>query len=328
MIVQSDFDKIIDIERAELYLRCDGGVNSVKRGRNRAFTLIELLVVVAVIALLLSILSPALNKVKEQAKRLICAARLKSVTTGIFTYAAQQDGALPRSCFYGEEDNSKSIFAGASLDLISGTDSGIQADYDFPYFDHPWSSYMVYVIDMNAEFGRHVIQGPWGFAYLFEQKIIDEPQTFYCPSVPKNYYTEGNISYSYRYDAFIDGFGRWPWVNNAYWAIEWVGTSYYYAPYPKGGTTQTGHPLLARKVGDLGSGTIMGFDVIVAPDLLPHWKKKAGGVNAYYSDGHVEFRNNKDAFDYMFDERYWKSTMDNFNHHPDIFATFVKKLQQ
>lgn len=302
---------------------------STSAKKNRAFTLIELLVVVAIIALLLSILMPSLNKVKKQAERLVCSARLKGVTTGIFAYAAQQDGNLPQSCYYGERDNNKSIFS-SSLGSSSSADADIKADvnYDFYYFNQPWSSYMIYVIDLDAEFGQHVIQGPWGFARLFEQKIIDDPKTFYCPSMPKIHHSEGNTSYSYRYDAFLDSFGRWPWVNNAYWTIDWVAASYYYAPIPKGGIPKTEYPLLAQKVGDLGSGTIMGFDFIIDPDLLPHWKKKTGGVNAFYSDGHVEFRNNKDAFGYVFDEVNWRSTMDNFNHHTDLFSTFVKKLQQ
>ncbi|MHC4647747.1 MAG: type II secretion system protein [Planctomycetota bacterium] len=45
--------------------------------RNQGFTLIELLVVISIIALLVSILVPALAKVKAQARTVVCASNLK-----------------------------------------------------------------------------------------------------------------------------------------------------------------------------------------------------------------------------------------------------------
>lgn len=53
-----------------------------KKMRSKAFTLIELLVVIAIIALLLSIIMPALKRVKEAGKRTQCLANVKSLTIG------------------------------------------------------------------------------------------------------------------------------------------------------------------------------------------------------------------------------------------------------
>jgi len=64
--------------------------------KKNGFTLIELLVVIAIIALLLSILTPALNSVKERAMRLLCASRQRQCGLGLFTYAAQNKSKLPR----------------------------------------------------------------------------------------------------------------------------------------------------------------------------------------------------------------------------------------
>jgi len=65
--------------------------------RNRGFTLIELLVVVAIIALLIAILLPSLNKARDQAKKTQCMANLKGHGATINIYAAQYKDQLPVS---------------------------------------------------------------------------------------------------------------------------------------------------------------------------------------------------------------------------------------
>ncbi len=61
----------------------------------RGFTLIELLVVISIIALLLAILMPCLQKVREQARRTVCLNNLHQGAAAIFMYAGDFDDALP-----------------------------------------------------------------------------------------------------------------------------------------------------------------------------------------------------------------------------------------
>jgi len=62
--------------------------------KKKAFTLIELLVVIAIIALLLSILMPALSKVKEQAKKLMCATNLRGIVMAWQLYSGDNGDKL------------------------------------------------------------------------------------------------------------------------------------------------------------------------------------------------------------------------------------------
>ena len=66
----------------------------------KGFTLIELLVVIAIIALLLSILTPALQTVKERAKRTICKSNLHQWILGISAYASSNDNKLLQTVEY------------------------------------------------------------------------------------------------------------------------------------------------------------------------------------------------------------------------------------
>ncbi len=60
--------------------------------RHKGFTLIELLVVIAIIALLMGILMPALQRVRQLAKTTACAANLKNWSYYLLMYTKEYDG--------------------------------------------------------------------------------------------------------------------------------------------------------------------------------------------------------------------------------------------
>ena len=64
--------------------------------RRRGFTLIELLVVIAIIALLMAILMPALQRVRKQARGIVCKSDLRQIGLAANLYAEKSNLYVPR----------------------------------------------------------------------------------------------------------------------------------------------------------------------------------------------------------------------------------------
>jgi prepilin-type N-terminal cleavage/methylation domain-containing protein/prepilin-type processing-associated H-X9-DG protein len=124
--------------------------------KTKGFTLIELLVVIAIIALLMSVLVPALGKAKEAAQKITCSSNLKQQCLGIRLYAEENSDKVPRDGVGGNPLWDVSFWSTNQISRYAGFDDNAvffcpankqRKPEDARFWQYRW------VIDRPSEFG-------------------------------------------------------------------------------------------------------------------------------------------------------------------------------
>ena len=164
--------------------------NDKLRGYLAGFTLIELLVVISIIALLLSILLPSLQKVKEQTKIVICASNQHQLLLGVLSYATSY-GEMPVS--------------------IQGRMFGPTEFWTQPFRLNYWPEKLY---PGSGSFGGGVISKILG-------DFISEAEIYSCPSSPpsrnfsrKDEVRGGDLTYQEAYET-----GNCKYLECSYWLL-------------------------------------------------------------------------------------------------------------
>ena len=236
----------------------------------QAFTLIELLVVVSIIALLASMLLPALANAKNKATRISCTANLKQLGVGLFLYSDQNNDRLPPAKFDPEGAPASGPYQ--SVWMFFGQ-AGKLADTTIP---------------MNL-------------AYLYTSALIAQPKTYYDPGLRH----DKSLPIGFEMAYYVDPKLGWP-VPKKRLDDQGSVVRNNYPYYPQSSEPAKKNPArgeeewsrVAFKYSQLVSTRSIVTDLIHTTRTRPHTSNRNPvGMNALWGDSHVSFSTTKAAFD-------------------------------
>ena len=164
----------------------------LRRPRPRGFTLVELLVVIGIIALLISILLPTLNRARESANSVKCLSNVRSIGQANVGYANDNGGSLP----WGDWIATSTGNGGRPR---NGTANEVH------YFR--WYSLLDNYMNPSRTHGGYVLQTPAG--YQFEADSYNP--VYQCPSTGSEF---SNVLVQYSQNMAAMPAAEWEFISS------------------------------------------------------------------------------------------------------------------
>ena len=271
--------------------------------RTKGFTLVELLVVVAIIALLISILLPALKGLREMTRRVICQSNQKNIYNGAQAYAQAYNGYYPPQVMgYWQIVWGQTVLTSQTWFGMSPPSKNVLAYYG------------------NGA-GVYACQ-----AAIFRQtRFISDAKLWYCPS---------QTAKDYQWDNQYEPWGSRPSTRKEVYSWTPQGgligpiaiydarnVSYYWMPQYENNTSDG---LKFRKAGTMRPGKVLVQDVMSSITLVAH-PNSAGvpGWNLVLASGQAYWSFNLPSAN-LWIETPWGRTFSGLGLGKTYYAQFAK----